>query len=40
MMREIERVQRTFVNEDETQIVSGGVFLIDFAESGGEVETA
>ena len=32
--------KRTFVNEDETQVVPGGVFLVDFAERGSEVETA
>ena len=30
----------TFVYEDETEVVAGGVFLVDFAEGGGEVETA
>ena len=30
----------TFVDEDERQVVAGGVFLVDFAEGGGEVETA
>jgi hypothetical protein len=24
-----------FVNEDETEVVAGGVFLVDFAEGGG-----
>lgn len=28
------------VNEDETEVVAGGVFLVDFAEGGGQVEAA
>ena len=27
--------KRTFVDEDETEVVAGGVFLVDFAEGGG-----
>ena len=33
-------VKVTFVYEDETEVVAGGVFLVDFAEGGSEVETA
>lgn len=35
-----ERGKQTFVNENETQVVAGGVFLVDFAECGSEVKTA
>ena len=35
-----EEGKRTFVYEDETQVVAGGVFFVDFAERGGEVEAA
>ena len=34
------RGKQTFVNENETQVVAGGVFLVDFAECGSEVKTA
>lgn len=31
---------RTFVYEDETQIVPSGIFLVDFAKGRSEVEAA
>lgn len=38
--KEKEKGGRTFVYEDEAEVVAGGVFLVDFAEGGGEVEAA
>ncbi len=32
--------ERTLVNENETQVIAGGVFLVDFAKSGSEVKAA
>lgn len=33
-----EEGRRAFVNENETQVVASGVFLVDFSECGGEIE--
>ena len=32
--------KRTFVYENETQVVASGILLVNFAERGGKVEAA